>query len=239
MKVIAAYSHKGGAGKTTALMMLAQAIIAKGQNVLLVDCDPQINFQRWKEECDPNHWPEKSQVIYRNFALTTSSEIDETLLNANESGQYDYCLLNLPGVDDPFNAYVLRYAELTLIPFKPGATEFVELSPAIAAIKRLEADNVIGAVRVLFMQTNDMTAADRLYYSAAKEAFDHLLYEVPRTAILKNISMEGIFIKIIEQYADIVTGLDKNKIVRLRTALDDCTKLLSACDAVVEDVVHA
>lgn len=159
MKVLAAYSHKGGSGKTTALLMLAQAIMARGKNVLLVDCDPQVNFRRWKEESDPAHWPIGSEVIYCNYELTLPQVMTDVLVEANESGRFDYALLNLPGVDHPFNAFVLKYAELTLIPFKPGATELVELAPAVAAIRRLSEQDQIGEVRIVFAQTNDMTAS--------------------------------------------------------------------------------
>lgn len=48
--------------------------------------------------------------------------------------------------------------------------------------------------------------------------------------------MEGVFHRMIAQYGDVVTGLDKVKINNLRKALAECEQFLAACDDIMESV---
>ena len=44
MKKIALFNHKGGVGKTTLTVNIANAMAEAGKRVLLVDADPQCNL---------------------------------------------------------------------------------------------------------------------------------------------------------------------------------------------------
>lgn len=44
MKKIALFNHKGGVGKTTLTINIADALANAGNTVLLVDADPQCNL---------------------------------------------------------------------------------------------------------------------------------------------------------------------------------------------------
>jgi len=73
MRVITAYSHKGGTGKTTALLMLASAIESRGQSALLIDCDPHQAFAAYKVRSVQDgraFWSEKMDVRYAQKLVT-------------------------------------------------------------------------------------------------------------------------------------------------------------------------
>lgn len=48
MKVLAVTNQKGGAGKTTLAMLLADALHQQGYSVLVIDTDPQTSAQKWE-----------------------------------------------------------------------------------------------------------------------------------------------------------------------------------------------
>ncbi|TKA94147.1 ParA family protein [Cereibacter changlensis] len=238
MNVIAAYSHKGGTGKTTTLMMLANAIEAKGQRALLVDCDPQQNFAMYRDNSrtsDFDYWSDNMNVVYLDFEATTIVALESALIDADDSGKYDYALLNLAGADHPFNRMALRYAELTLLPFKPAATELAELSPALAVIDQLAESGEIGQVRVVFtMMKSSMTAAQNLYRSAAEQNFEVMKTEIKDNSVFADLVMRGLLARTIAGEEQSATGLRIMDIRRLKSALDDCVTLLAEVDQIIE-----
>ncbi|NPD15055.1 ParA family protein [Xinfangfangia sp. D13-10-4-6] len=235
MKVIAAYSHKGGTGKSTALMLLASAIEARGQSALLVDCDPQRNFNMYRLQSEEiGCWSERLEVRYLDFEATGIADLESGLMAAEDSGRFDYALLNLAGVDHPFNREALRYAELTLLPFKPAATELSELGPALEVIRNLEAEREVGAARVLFtMMRPKLTVAASAYRDAALDGFPVMETRLRDTAIFADIVMRGLLGRAIASTEAQASGLEKMQVKRLREALDDCQMLLAEVDAII------
>ncbi|MCL4069495.1 ParA family protein [Pseudomonas sp. GX19020] len=232
MIVIAAYSHKGGTGKSTALMALASAIDARGQSALLIDCDPQRNFNMYRVQGEEiGCWSERMEVRYLDFEATGVADLESTLMAAEDSGQFDYALLNLAGVDHPFNRMALRYAELTLLPFKPAATELAELGPALAVIRDLEDEGEIGAARVVFtMMRPKLTSAATAYRDAALDGFPVLDSHMPDTAVFADIVMRGLLGRTLAMMEAQAVGLEKMQAKRLRAALTDCNALLQEID---------
>jgi chromosome partitioning protein len=240
MKVITAYSHKGGTGKTTALMMLASAIEARGQSALLVDCDPHQSFkayQSYSAGADPAVWSDKLDVVFRHYEATSLTTLEETLLDADESGKYDFCLLNLAGVDHPFNRHVLRYAELTLVPFAPAALDMMELPGALNVVRELGESGEVGEVRVVFTKMKSsrskMNAAQNAYIDSVIEGFPVLKTEIHDTAVLGDLVMRGLLGRAISAWEGQATGLQKMEVMRLRDALAECEALLAEAMEVI------
>ncbi len=240
MKVIAAYSHKGGTGKSTALMALASAIEARGQSALLVDCDPQRNFNMYRlqsEEVDC--WSERMEVRYLDFEATGVAHLEAELMAAEDSGRFDYALLNLAGVDHPFNRMARRDAELTLLPFKPAATELTELGPALDVIRALEQEGEVGTARVLFtMMRPKLTTAASAYRDAALDGFPVMETRLRDSAIFADIVMRGLLGRTLHAMEAQASGLEKMQVKRLREARDGCLALLAEVDAIIGDEGH-
>ena len=63
MKVVNLTSFKGGAGKTTAAMILCSALIHRGTKVAMIDADENQPLVAWKEVARTNgHWDERCTV---------------------------------------------------------------------------------------------------------------------------------------------------------------------------------
>lgn len=237
MKVITAYSHKGGTGKTTALMMLASAIEAKGKSAILIDCDPHQSFAAYKKHShteNGNYWSDRLEVRFLHYEATTLAKLEDDLMTANESGNYDYALLNLTGTDHPFNRHVLRYAEVTLLPFAPAALDLMELPPALDVIRQLGEDGEIGQARVLFTKMKSkMNAAQNAYIEAALDGFPVLNKQIRETAIIGDIVMRGLLGVAIKEQEPTAVGLQKAEIQRMKEALSDCVDLLDEVEEVI------
>lgn len=241
MIVISAYSHKGGTGKSTALMALASAIEARGQSALLVDCDPQRNFNMYRVQAEEiGCWSDRMEVRYLDFEATGVAHLEADLMAAEDTGRFDYALLNLAGVDHPFNRMALRYAELTLLPFKPAATELAELGPALEVIRHLEHEGEIGAARVLFtMMRSKLTAAASAYRDAALDGFPVMETQLRDIAIFADIVMRGLLGRTVAAMEAQASGLEKMQVKRLREALDECRALLDEVDAILQHATVA
>lgn len=120
MKIISVTNQKGGVGKSTHAIHLAEALRTNGYRVLFVDCDTQGNsssyFDKNKsgisastlfdKECDGNKisdvYKEDLALIYAdsNLANVPSKQVGE-LMNFHENingfqGHYDFCIIDTP-----------------------------------------------------------------------------------------------------------------------------------------------
>lgn len=69
MKTIAIFNNKGGVGKTTYMYHVAHLLAARGQTVLMVDCDSQCNLTAYSLR-DPDikkSWSKEGNSIFRNI----------------------------------------------------------------------------------------------------------------------------------------------------------------------------
>lgn len=240
MKVITAYSHKGGTGKTTALMMLASAIDAAGKSALLIDCDPHEAFKAYEtysRQGEMNRWSDRFEVRYMHYEATKLDALEDALLDADESGRFDYCLINLAGVDHPFNRHVLRYAEMTLLPFAPSALDLMELPGALKVIKDLAEDGEIGDARVVFTKMkpkSKWTVAQTAYVESVLEGFPYMETKIRETAVLGDLVMRGLLGRTIQIGETSATGLQLSDVKRHREALADCQELFDEVNKLIE-----
>lgn len=230
MRIYAAYSHKGGTGKTTSLVLLANAIAARGHSALLLDSDPQQNFRMWRNYGRQMEvWDENLTVEYRDYETTPVMALEDFLVNANDSRKYDYALLNLPGIPHRFNQHALRYAELTLLPFRPTPAELAEMGPALNAIEKLKDDGEVGAARVLFTMIkaeSKIPEVWRDYMSEARRRFPCMETIIRDSTIFSDILMRGTLHLNIKKN----NGLGKYEVSK---ALEICDALLTECEAIV------
>ena len=237
MHVITAYSHKGGTGKTTTLMLLASAIEARQQSALLIDCDPHQSFRAYEHystEAGRGLWSNRLETHFLPYESTRLDDLEDALLDADESGRFDYCLINLAGIDHPFNRHVLRYAEITLLPFAPAALDLMELPGALEVICQLGKEGEIGEARVVFSRLKSrLTAAQRTYVDEVLAGFPHLETQIRDTAITADLVMRGLLGPALHRADAEARGLDRAEVGRLRDILDLSLALLGEIDRII------
>lgn len=132
---IALVSEKGGTGKTTTLINLAQAIRMLGNSCLIIDCDPQASVSSWfqlVENSTDNSMKKYTNLLPHQETARTADELHalhEQLdaLEANNDG-YDWVFYDLAGYVGENLDYgsqaemiieVMRYTDCLLTPIIP------------------------------------------------------------------------------------------------------------------------
>lgn len=122
MMVISLIGQKGGAGKSTIVRILASAAVMQEKRVVLLDCDPNkstFTFYQKLTQNDP-----KSAESVKGFHCTNTQEMETRIIEADQSGDFDYCIIDTQGdlvkwVDD-----VIELSDRIIIPVKLSETDF-------------------------------------------------------------------------------------------------------------------
>lgn len=129
MPVIAFASPKGGAGKTTAALLLATEVAQKGIDVTVIDADPQRWIDAWGRLPDkPNNLSILSEVSEQNII----DEIDDA------SRKTPFVIIDLEGTASVMVAYAISRSDLVAIPIQPSDMDARAASQAIRLIKQQE-----------------------------------------------------------------------------------------------------
>lgn len=125
MKTIAFLVQKGGAGKTTVAVHCAVAAQADGENVALVDTDPQGSAATWgaaREAATP--------VV----AKATAQDLADVMTAARNDGM-TYLMIDSAPHAAPSAGRVAMAADLIVIPVRPNAFDLAALPATIDIVK--------------------------------------------------------------------------------------------------------
>lgn len=145
MPTIVFISPKGGAGKTTASLILASQI-ARGAGVSVIDADPNRPIRAWAQG---NHVPDNLTVI--------SDAHEENIIERIEAASHanPFVIVDLEGTAAKIVLLAASQADLVLIPTQGSQLDAEQASRAIKAVKdtqKITKRNVPYAV--LFTRTN-------------------------------------------------------------------------------------
>jgi chromosome partitioning protein len=119
---------KGGSGKTTSAMLLAEQIHHAGGRVAILDCDPNRNIMQWADQRS-----EQGRTV--PYVLRSATEAD--FLDAVEGfeGKADYLIIDLEGTASTLVTYAISRSDLVLIPFEPTPMEARQAARAVQLIR--------------------------------------------------------------------------------------------------------
>lgn len=146
MPVIVTASSKGGAGKSTLTLVLAQALDLMGASVTIIDADPNRPILRWRAGKSTS----KIQVI----GDVTESTIIKLI--REHSAVRQFVLVDLEGTANRLVSRAITQASLVLIPLQASALDSNEASRAVGLIH--EEEEALGGrtipFRIIMTRTN-------------------------------------------------------------------------------------
>ena len=128
MYVITFCNPKGGSGKTTSAMLLAEQIALSGGRVALLDLDPNANIVGWVEARREMGRDIPFTVHARPQAEDTVALIDEI------DGRADYLIIDLEGSKDQIVTFALSRTDLCVIPLDGSPMEARQAAQAVRLV---------------------------------------------------------------------------------------------------------
>src|SRR4051812_46972410 len=110
MRIWAAISQKGGAGKTTLAVHLAAEGAARGVRTLLVDLDPQGNADKWGE---------RRGDLPPDVAAESPASLQKVLTAAREQG-YELVILDTAPHANQTALQAAKASDIILVPCRPS-----------------------------------------------------------------------------------------------------------------------
>ena len=129
MYVITFANPKGGSGKTTSAMLLAEQIAISGGRVAVLDLDPNANILAWAQA-------RRAQGREVPFAVHARPQAEETVELIDSIGEKaDYLIVDLEGSKDQIVTFALSRTDLCVIPLDGSP---MEARQAAAAVKLVQ-----------------------------------------------------------------------------------------------------
>ena len=146
MPVIVTASSKGGAGKSTLTLVLAQALDSMGASVTIIDADPNRPIVRWRKG--------KSDCGVQVVGDVTESNIIKII--REQSAKRQFVMVDLEGTANRLVSRAITQADLVLIPLQASALDSNEAGRAVGLIQE-EEEALEGRVipfRIIMTRTN-------------------------------------------------------------------------------------
>lgn len=183
MPVITFANTKGGAGKTTAVLLLATELARKGYRVTVLDADPQHWITRWYEIS--GHVRNLSVIDF-----VTSASLPQHLTECRDGT--DYFIIDLPGARTPLLATAIGLSNHVLIPIQGCAMDARGGAQVLELLQYLEEKAKISIAHSVVL-----TRVNSLVTTRALQTVKALLHErqvpVLDTPIIERSAFRDIF----------------------------------------------
>ena len=127
MPVVSLVSPKGGVGKTTTALLIASTLHHRGQNVVLLDGDPNQPLSDWSDE-GRNALP----IIGGVRSETIVSVIDR------EAPQRDLVIVDTEGSAQRLTSRAIARSDLVIVPMGASTLDAAQAARAVSLIQQEE-----------------------------------------------------------------------------------------------------
>ncbi|WP_018234601.1 ParA family protein [Ensifer sp. BR816] len=218
MAVITLANAKGGAGKTTAALILATELARQGNRVVILDADPQ----RWI-----TNWSEISGHIANLEVISHITPASLPCHIRELKDEADYIIIDLAGARDAIVALALGLSDQVLIPVQGcamdarGAVQILELIRQIEQKARVRINHSVVLTRVnSLVTTRALQAIKALLASRGVAVLD--------TPIIERAAYREIF-----ECGGTLQTMDASRVSNLDKARENAFALASEVQALL------
>lgn len=127
MKKILCGQQKGGVGKSTLAGNIAVGLAKRGERVIIIDTDKQQTCVKWGSRRKLNNLT--PEVSYATLLAKKggNQEFIETFKGLEASGNFDYCIIDAGGRDNPELRLSMFIADVLIAPCLPSQADIESL----------------------------------------------------------------------------------------------------------------
>lgn len=204
MYVISFSNPKGGTGKTTTALLLAEEFATAGKKVVIVDNDPAQNIVQWANE-------RATAGKKHAFDIQAKSDPDtyDDLLGKFDSEGYDFAIVDTEGVKDLMASIVAMSSDLVVIPMQASPMDARNAASqlSVVTLARRHTGRTI-PYRFVFTRTN-AAIETKLFKSilADMENLPVMNSKIVERAAYKHMHEDGCLLR--ELNLENVSGIEK------------------------------
>jgi chromosome partitioning protein len=204
MPVIVFASPKGGAGKTTAAVVLASEVARKGAKVVVIDADPRKRITRWVAK---GGVPDSLTVVSTASEETIIDEIERNVASA------PFVIVDLEGTASLMVAYAISRADLVIISSQGSQMDAEDAVDAIRLVRKQE--RAFGRKIAYTMLLTRTSAAIR------PRTLRHIMAELDKAGIprLRTELFECDAFKAIFGFGGTLEALDRSQVSGIKDAI--------------------
>jgi chromosome partitioning protein len=128
MPTIVFANPKGGAGKSTAAVILATQLARKGAKVTILDADPNKPVSEWARRGALDNLTVVAEISEATIIDTIDAAADKT----------PFVIVDLEGTASMMVAYAISRADLVIIPTQPSQLDAKQAAKAVMLIRQQE-----------------------------------------------------------------------------------------------------
>ncbi len=210
MPVICAANPKGGAGKSTTVLVLATTLAQQGANVTVIDADPNRPISDWRTG--------KSKLALEVISDVTEATIRDKINAASAKAQFVF--VDLEGTASRLASRAIIRSDLTMIPLGGSALDAMQAARAVGLVRESEEDTGRKLPFVLaFNRTNPPPFVRRIEREITQQMQKNEL-PVLKTHLHRREAYNAIFM---ERLA--LNELDPKRVNGLDVATDNAIRL--------------